>query len=76
MIYLYMYLCIGLGFSLASWLEAESIAAKEKIKPFQMFNVKKILIFSFAWWLVAIYYYRAYVTKTIPTIEVMLAGRK
>lgn len=68
MIYLFLYLAVGIGFSLSAWLEASTSAVEEKRERPKYFSQTGIL-FTALWPLVAIYCYRVYVSRTMPPID-------
>lgn len=65
--FIVIYLSIGFGFALASWLQASEVRVKEGKKPSRFIFSKPFVFISLSWWLVAIYCYRAEVKRTIPT---------
>lgn len=74
MIYLIVYLAIGFGFALASWLQAQEKRVRNKQTI--TLNLKMWLVFILLWWGVALYCYRAEVKRTIPTIDYFDKGDK
>lgn len=69
MIFVYVYLAIGFGFSVAAWLEAECKNVSEGAKPLDSFSFVTAILFVLFWPIIAIYIFRSGVTKTIPTYE-------
>lgn len=66
MIIVIMYLSLGFGFALASWLQAVEVEINEGVTPSRFVFSRPFMFFFLLWWLVAIYCYRSCITKTIP----------
>ncbi|MBB1292191.1 hypothetical protein [Pseudoalteromonas sp. SR41-4] len=68
LLFLYAYLLIGWGFSLAGWLvAAEECVRKNESIP--RYFVKKVFMWVLLWPLCASYIYLAEVKKVIPEID-------
>lgn len=63
-----VYVSIGFGFALASWLQAAEIEVNETGVHSAFFS-KALLWFVFGWSVFAIYCYRAEVSRTIEKID-------
>ena len=62
------YLLVGLGFTLASWLQAaEKEVDAGKNQP--AFLSKTFVVFIFVWPVIALYCYRAEVKKSINKVD-------
>lgn len=64
-----IYLSIGLGFALSSWLQAQEINVKNK-QPVTIGFWKCWIHFTLAWWVLAIYCYRVEVSRTVMPVEI------
>lgn len=70
-IFLYVlaaYFLIGVGFSIAAWLEQAEHEVEKGNKPSPYFS-KVGMLFLFGWLAFAIYCYRAEVKRTIPKVN-------
>lgn len=71
LIFITIYLSIGFGFALASWLQAAEIQVKEK-KPYDRLLCINTVYFTAFWWLIAIHCYRADIKRSIPDLQYTL----
>ena len=70
---LMVYLLIGVGFALSSWLEHAEQEVKKGKKPTSF--IKGSILFVVGWFIVAIYCYRSGVSRTIPKIDFKQGGK-
>jgi len=62
------YLLLGVGFSLASWLQSAELEVEAGKKPSPFFS-RTFLSFLLAWPAIALYCYRAEVKKSIAKVD-------
>lgn len=72
-IFISVYLSIGFGFALASWLTEQEKRTKNKL-PTQL-NPVTWVVFILGWLLFAIYCYRAEVKRTVPTYHYFMEDK-
>ena len=65
-----VYLSIGMGFALASWLQAlENRLHKQFLRRDYEEEFKTFLLFTIGWWVIAIFCYKSEISKSIPTVK-------